>query len=73
MLLATALQRYFFGRLHPWQALTLLAVALLPIYPDLRLTLAGLASTVVVLGRQATCPPAQVFWARKQMVRNKRN
>ena len=65
VILAAVLQRYFFGRLQPWQAVMLFAAALLLIYPDWRLTLAGLASTVVVLARQATRPAVPVLSAGK--------
>ncbi|MSU89118.1 TRAP transporter fused permease subunit [Rhodobacteraceae bacterium 2CG4] len=58
ILLAAALQRYFFGRLRIWQAMITFAAALLLIYPDWRLTLAGLACAGLVLARQATRPAA---------------
>ena len=48
VLLAAALQRYFFGRLRPLQAMILFAGSLCFIYPDWRVTLAGLTCAGVI-------------------------
>jgi TRAP transporter 4TM/12TM fusion protein len=42
IILAAALQRYFFGKMTIWMSVLLFAAALLLIYPDLRLTATGL-------------------------------
>lgn len=52
ILLAAALQRYFFGKLTAMFSIPLFAASLLLIYPDLRLTAAGLTIAGVVFALQ---------------------
>ncbi|MEY8828218.1 DUF3394 domain-containing protein [Sedimentitalea sp. XS_ASV28] len=52
ILLAAALQRYFFGRLQGWKAVLLFAASICLIYPDLRVTLLGLGIAGAILAMQ---------------------
>lgn len=52
ILLAAALQRYFFGRLNGWLSTALFIASLCLIYPDWRITVVGLAISGAILGLQ---------------------
>jgi TRAP transporter 4TM/12TM fusion protein len=56
VILAAALQRYLLGKLNVWQAPLLFASALCFIYPDWRVTLAGLIGLGVVVAAQLLMP-----------------
>ena len=59
ILLAAALQRFFYGKLEYWQAGLLFVGAICMIYPDWRVTVAGLVCTGLVLARQLTRTQSQ--------------
>ncbi|MBM1690771.1 TRAP transporter permease [Sulfitobacter geojensis] len=52
IILAASLQRYFFGKLENWLSFALFIAALLLIYPDWRMTSAGLAIAGGILALQ---------------------
>ncbi|WP_370301092.1 TRAP transporter permease [Pseudooceanicola sp.] len=52
ILLAAALQRYYFGRLSSALSVVLFGASLLLIYPDLRLTASGLVIAAIILAFQ---------------------
>ncbi len=52
ILLAAALQRYFFGRMQAWKAALLFAASICLIYPDLRVTLLGLGIAGAIFAMQ---------------------
>ena len=58
ILLAAALQRYYFGRLSNVLSVVLCGASLLLIYPDLRLTASGLVIAGVILVFQKARNPS---------------
>ncbi len=52
ILLAAALQRYYFGNLSAWQSVVLFAGSLCLIYPDWRLTAAGFVIAIAIFAVQ---------------------
>ena len=58
ILLAAALQRYYFGRLSNVLSVVLFGASLLLIYPDLRLTASGFVIAGVILAFQKARNPS---------------
>lgn len=58
ILLAAALQRYFFGRMAFWLSTVLFGAALCLIYPDWRITVVGLGLAAAVVALQKMRPKA---------------
>ncbi|SDI41441.1 TRAP transporter permease [Salipiger marinus] len=65
VLLAAALQRYFYGKLAYWQAFVLFAGSLCFIYPDWRVTLAGVVCAGAVYASQTLIQPKPATQAGK--------